>query len=538
MIRQFFKARKGLFLIFIILGLMSTVTMTGTAIFRQILVDALVDGDTSRFFNFFLYGLAFTALAGILFFAKELSMQKVKADFRKLLRKNVYTSIMRRNTTDFESEDTGAYISSLTNDISMANSFLSMSLTLSLSVISGIVGITIMLSYNVMLTFVAIGCALLSIALPIAFSNPAQRAQIKLSESNSAFTVTLKELFNGHNVLSSFNLFSKAEKHFINDNDTLVKSEFKNDRLLAGSGGAAATLGIMSSYLMLVVSGILVFRDVITIGDLVLFSGLSGTVTSGAVMIMQLAPHIRGTKPIMKKLSGIIDYPEDEWKGNQNPSLVNSLHIKDLSFSYKEDNTVLKNLLLELKKNDKIALVGASGCGKSTLAKLLSGTYSNFVGSISYDGIDIKQLDKKLLKQLVTIIPQNTFIFNETIRYNICLGEDFAETDFNKALELSGITKFLHQMPNGVDSACGELGNNLSGGQKQRIAIARALIRNVNFLILDEGVSAIDIETANEIEQELLSMDGLTLLTITHRIKDGLNDKYDRVIKMEDGKIK
>ena len=125
----------------------------------------------------------------------------------------------------------------------------------------------------------------------------------------------------------------------------------------------------------------------------------------------------------------------------------------------------------------------------------------------------------------------------DTIRYNICLGEVFSETELNRAVKLSGVELFLPSIVGGIDGSCGEDGANLSGGQKQRIALARALIRGVDFLILDEGVSAIDIETANKIEQELLDMEELTLLSITHRIKDGLIHRYDRVLSMSEGRI-
>lgn len=198
---------------------------------------------------------------------------------------------------------------------------------------------------------------------------------------------------------------------------------------------------------------------------------------------------------------------------------------------------MLTGVDLTIRKGEKLALTGPSGCGKSTLVKLLSGSFGGYRGSIRYDGTELAQLDHQALRSIVTVIHQKTYIFNDTIRFNICLGEDFPEAKLQNALRLSGVDAFLPAIAGGLDGACGEDGANLSGGQKQRIALARALIRGVNFLILDEGVSAIDVQTANAIEQELLDMEDLTLLTITHRIKDGLIRKYDRVLAMENGKI-
>ena len=182
-------------------------------------------------------------------------------------------------------------------------------------------------------------------------------------------------------------------------------------------------------------------------------------------------------------------------------------------------------------------LVGESGCGKSTLIKLLGGGFGGYSGRIYYDDKELMELDNGGMKDVVTVISQNVYIFNDTIRNNICLGEDFPHSRLDSAVRRSGIDKFIDRIAGGLDGDCGEGGCMLSGGQRQRIAIARALIRGIDFLILDEGVSAIDVETANRIERDLLEVDGLTLLTITHRIKDGVNECYDRVLKMEGGNI-
>ncbi len=198
----------------------------------------------------------------------------------------------------------------------------------------------------------------------------------------------------------------------------------------------------------------------------------------------------------------------------------------------------MEHLNLNIHKNEKVALLGPSGCGKSTLIKLLTGNYADYSGSICYDKTELHDIDSGKLRRLVAVIHQNAFIFNDTVRFNICLGETFSEEALMRALQLSGVDRFLPFVAGGLDGECGENGSHLSGGQRQRIALARALIRGVTVLILDEGVSAIDVVTANEIERELLDRKDLTLLTVTHRIRDGLTEQYDRVMVMKDGKVK
>lgn len=275
-----------------------------------------------------------------------------------------------------------------------------------------------------------------------------------------------------------------------------------------------------------------------SIGTVLLFVSLYEYFSADIMLFSQIVPLLRSSKLILDKLMSIVEETNDTFIGKELPSFEDEIYINDLSFQYMQDVPILKGLNLTIRKGEKIALIGPSGCGKSTLVKLLSGNYSRYTGQICYDGTELKHLDNGQLKKLVTVIHQKTYIFNDTIQYYICLGEDFSETELNRAVKLSGVEMFLPSIVGGIDGSCGEDGANLSGGQKQRIALARALIRGVDFLILDEGVSAIDVETANKIEQELLDMEGLTLLTITHRIKDGLINHYDRILSMSDGQVR
>lgn len=199
---------------------------------------------------------------------------------------------------------------------------------------------------------------------------------------------------------------------------------------------------------------------------------------------------------------------------------------------------VLTGIDCLIEKGKKYVIVGKSGCGKSTLIKLLSGYYSAYTGEILYDDKELHMLDKDNVVQLSSIIHQNIYMFDETIYDNICLHENYPEKKIEKVIEESGLTEFISELPTGLQYQVGENGSNLSGGQKQRIAVARALIRNKPILILDEGTSAIDMQTAYDIENRLLKMEDLTLITITHHLEKDLLDKYDEVFYMENGSIK
>ena len=255
-------------------------------------------------------------------------------------------------------------------------------------------------------------------------------------------------------------------------------------------------------------------------------------------MIFTNVPKIKSIQPIVEKLQSISKYSLSHSPKEHINSFDFCVCTKDLAFSYDKQKDVLNEINCTIEKGNKYVVVGKSGCGKSTLIKLLSGYYSDYVGTIKYDNRELDLLDRNDVAQLSSIIHQNIYMFDETIHDNICLHEDYPQEMIDNVVMESGLSEFISELPEGLLYQVGENGTNLSGGQKQRIAVARALIRNKPILILDEGTSAVDMQTAYDIESRLLTMDNLTLITVTHNKKAELLKKYDEIIYMENGSIK
>ena len=253
--------------------------------------------------------------------------------------------------------------------------------------------------------------------------------------------------------------------------------------------------------------------------------------------IIQKATMIKGMSEVNKKLIKIID--EGKIPDNREPlkSFNKDIVIKDLNFSYNDEKLILNNLNFKFEKNKKYALVGESGCGKSTLIKVLLGYYTNYEGSVKIDDSEVKDLNSNSIGKFLSVIHQNVYMFHKSIKDNITLSKEFKTEELENSLSLSGVKKFLPLLDKGLDTSVGENGSNISGGQKQRIAIARAMIRETPILILDEGTSALDLKTASDIEQVLLSQENLTVITITHKLDEAMLNKYDKILFMKDGKI-
>lgn len=535
---RYMKRHFILALLALFISIITQITAPISAVLEQNMIDFIVQGDMEGFRKMLWYVALIALTTGVAYYLKALTENRFKARFTEELRNDLYDGIMRKGTADFQDQDTAEYISIINNDVdTLTANFSSPIWTLAGIGFSTVLSLSIMLVYSPLLAAAAVLCSLLSFLVPTIFTKQIKKKLVEKTMYEADLSVRLKEALNGHDTISAFRVLDKIRIRFSEANRALANSYYKFTLLLAGLENCSAVVGKIIKFITFLIAGGMAMKGQISIGTVILFVSLYGFFSSGIMLFSQCVPLLRGCKPVISKLTAIIDGGGDTFTGSRKPSFSHEIRVTDLHFQYKEGFPVLTGCDLSINKKEKLALVGASGCGKSTFIKLLSGNYSDYQGGICYDGVELRQLDILELRKIVTVIHQNTHIFNDTIRYNICLGEEFPEEDFENALRLSGVDGFLPSVTGGVDGLCGEDGANLSGGQKQRIALARALVRGIDFLILDEGVSAIDVESANAIEQDLLDMENLTLLTITHRIKDGLLVDYDRVLTMDEGRV-
>jgi ATP-binding cassette, subfamily B, bacterial MsbA len=219
------------------------------------------------------------------------------------------------------------------------------------------------------------------------------------------------------------------------------------------------------------------------------------------------------------------------------PPLRESVRFENLRFSYDGQTEVLKGVDFEIKKGELVALVGPSGAGKSTIVKLLPRFYDATQGCLRIDGVDVRQATFKSLRNLIGIVTQDTILFDESIRDNIAYGQaDYSDERIHGAASAAHVTEFVDRMPEGFDTVIGESGCSLSGGQRQRLAIARAIIKDPDILILDEATSSLDSESEYLIQQALNEfVTGRTAIVIAHRLSTVR--RADRILVMENGQV-
>lgn len=395
----------------------------------------------------------------------------------------------------------------------------------------------LMVYFDIIVTVCVIVAIAIMFLIPSFLGNSLEKRQKKYSSKLADFTVSLKDILSGFEIIKSYSMKRYVIQRFNKENDETINSKYSVDRLLALNEGVSSFLALMVQIVVLFLSAYFIITGRITVGTLLGMVQVSSNLANPLVMIFTNVPKIKSIQPIVEKLQSISKYPLSHSKKEHISSFDFCICTKDLGFSYDKQKEVLNEINCTIEKGKKYVVVGKSGCGKSTLIKLLAGYYSDYAGTIKYDNRELNLLDRNDIAQLSSIIHQNIYMFDETIQDNICLHEDYSQEKIDNVVMESGLSEFISELPEGLLYQVGENGANLSGGQKQRIAVARALIRNKPILILDEGTSAVDMQTAYDIENRLLKINDLTIITITHHLRKELLEKYDEIICMDNGKI-
>ncbi|APH19562.1 ABC transporter ATP-binding protein [Clostridium botulinum] len=536
--RECIKRNKLLLILTIIFSIISSAAMVGLSLFIQTTIDYVTIGNMNGFKRILIYSVGYGILIGLLYFIYDILSKMFIRNLLKMLRNKVFFGILRRNYKDFNSKNTADYISVLTNDMKLIeeNYVVPLLLILQYSVMFGVT-VILLLYLSPLVTLGIFISMLLIFIVPSIFGKTLENKQLELSNRLSFFTSKLKDIFLGYDVIRSYNLRDNTTKEFQEENNNLANAKFTADKIFVINESLSQILGLGTQFVAIFLSAYLVIKGELTMGMLIAIVQLSATFVQPVIMIMSNVPKLNSVKPIIKRIDDFSNYEDTDFVGKDKPYFNSNLEISNLYFNYGNERPAIDNISLRIDRNKKYAIVGGSGCGKSTLVKLMLGYYSDFNGDIKFDGNSIKNLDIEQLNKMISIIHQNVYMFDKTIKDNICLYKEFSKEQINNVLNLSGANKFIEETTNGLNYLVGENGSNLSGGQRQRIAIARALIQQTPILVLDEGTSAIDMQTAYDIESKLLSVENLTLITITHKMSEELLSLYDEIIYMENGQI-
>jgi len=533
-----FKKNWRLLCATILMSILFSIVSVGIAKILENILDAVTTQNWALFRTMLFVVPVYLALTGLVMVLSGLLTKKFITKAVQDLRAYAYNGILSRDPESFGAVNTADYISALTNDVKTIEESALIPLLQSIQyILVFLVTVAALFYYSPVIAGLMFLCLIVMYLVPASFGKAISKGQKRLSGNFAMFTAGLKDQLSGYDVIRSFQLTENVSKSFNANNDTLTRAKYRVDRLTSVSEGVAQMLAIGIQFMIMLVSGYMVLQSNMTAGVLLALIQLSGSFVQPVAVIIQNLSIMQGAKPVVERIINLGEKQPSAFSGTEMPVYQENIEFRDVSFGYKPEQPVLKKVSLTFEKNKKYAIIGASGSGKSTLIKLLSANYGGYTGQITMDGKDIRsvQLDELLAK--TSVIHQNVYMFDETIEENITLHHPYSLDEWERAIKVSGVARFLPQMEDDIRTPVGENGANLSGGQRQRIAVARAIIQKKPILILDEGTSAIDSQTAYDIETALLGIPDLTMLTITHNLNPELLRQYDQIVYIENGQV-
>lgn len=504
------------------------------------LLGELLDAASSGSMEQLTHALKYVAAVCISYLILALSIQWAKARFlcRAMgqYKSLAFRRLSEKSISAFSQENTSRYLSTLTNDVTtIETNYLENSFAILEYTVLFVGSLGMMLWYSPVLAVIAILLSILPIAVAILTGGVLTRREQEVSEQNESFMAQIKDLLNGFSVIKSFKAEQEAQRQFDAANQTVENAKRRRRWGTGQVKTLSGVCGFIMQFGIFIIGAYLAIRGSISGGTVVVFVNLSGTMINAINIVPQYWASRKAAAGLVEKLAEITGEHAARSGEAIPPELNQGITLEHVTFGYEPDKPVLKDLSLILKPGKKYAVVGGSGSGKSTLLNLLMGAYDSYSGSIAIDGKELRAVDPDSLYDLMSLIGQNVFLFDDTIRSNITMFRDFPDDQVVEAVKRSGLSELLSQK--GADYRCGENGAGLSGGERQRVSIARCLLRGTPVLLLDEATAALDNQTAFAVTDAILHLDGLTRLVVTHRLDEALMAQYDEILVLRDGRI-
>lgn len=534
-------SQRWLLLRIFILSMILTSLGIITSFYYQVIMDNVVPSLSIQTLNYvsvitlclFLVQIGINFLRGILIVKLE---QRI--DIPIML--GYYNHALILPMKFYSMRDTGEIISRFNDASSIRDIVSDASLTIMMDTIMAVVGAVVLFNCNRLLFLVSVVMLILYGIIVFIYNKPIKKINRKIMEMNSKVTSQFVETINGIETIKAFNQEKNEETKTDKLYKKFLKKIFNGGILSLSQQTVTMFVAVVGELVILWVGTACVIKGNLTLGELITFNALLGYFINPIKNLINLQPSIQTAVVAADRLGEILDIaPEynDEQDQSDNKSRFNKVSISNLDFRYGTRDLVLRHINLEIHRGEKIAFVGESGSGKTTLAKLLVRLYEQEKGSIKLDSSDIREFSISQIRNNISYISQNTFLFSGTIKENLLFGNsDATDDDISQVCKMCELEEYINSLPLKLNTRIEENGKNLSGGQKQRLAIARALLNNPEILIMDEATSNLDYITEKSIEKTINTFSGnMTTIIIAHRLST-IKD-CDKIFVFRNGEI-
>ncbi len=481
-------------------------------------------------------------ISAIFNYTQSILMTITSNNFAKKLRTNISIKINKLPLKYFDTHETGDVLSHITNDIDTVAQNMNHSLASLVTSVTLFLGsIFMMFVTNWIMALTAIFSSLIGFAFMTLILGKSQKyftaRQIELGNLNGY----IEEIYSGHNVVKAYNGDKEANEEFDNLNERLYECNRKSQFLSGIMQPIMMFVGNFGYVAVCVVGALLTMNNIISFGVIVAFIIYVRMFTNPLSQIAQAMTSLQSTAAASERVFNFLD--EAEMKNEKSltkkidkDKITGDIEFKHVKFGYDEDRTIIKDFSVKVKPGEKIAIVGPTGAGKTTMVNLLMKFYDINSGEILIDGIPTKDLTRENVHDLFVMVLQDTWLFEGTIRENLKFNKkDVTDDDIKQACKTVGIDHFIKTLPGGLDAKVGD-NESISQGQKQLLTIARGMIKDAPFLILDEATSNVDTRTEELVQKAMDKLTkGKTSFIIAHRLSTIKN--ADLILVMKDGNI-
>ncbi len=448
-----------------------------------------------------------------------------------------FKKLIGKSISSFRDESAAGYLSALTNDAaSIETNYLAQMLAMITKAVTFIGALLLMCRYSLLMTAIAAGLTVLPLIASLLTGNRLQAVESRVSERNGEFTAALSDCLAGFTVVKNFKAEREIFRLFAQSNKALEHEKFTGRRIKTLVGMIGAVTGIFAQLGVFIAGVYLSMKGgSMTPGAVVLFVNLMNFIISPIAELPGLLACRKAALGLVDKLAVALERSSSREGSETLNRLEHGIRLENVSFAYEPGKTVLHGINAEFEAGKAYALVGGSGSGKSTLLNLLMAAETNYSGHILADGIELSDISTESLYGTMAAIQQNVFVFNASIKDNVSMFHDFPKTEMDEAIARAHLGALIRER--GEDYLCGENGSGLSGGEKQRISIARSLLKKSSVLLADEVTAALDAQTAHRVSSDILDLQGITRIVVTHTLEESLLRRYDKIFVLRSGRI-
>ena len=533
-VNDYFRQHGGRFAVFLIF----TLGVSFFAPLKNFQLKWLIDSRSIREALGYM-GLVFCITFTSWFFERlsRRSFTKLACGAVEQVRQRIMEQLLHRSVAQYNAEGDAAYLSLLTTDLRTLYDDYYMSL-FNIVFWGGIMlcalGMYLYIS-PVMLAAILL-VTIPPLVLPRRMNERLKATRDAFSLQMARYTQQIKELLGGFEVIRSFLREDSYNARHREAARQARESELNYQQSFNAMVTNTSLISNLIFPVVMLVGLFLAFDGRLTMGTVSTAASMANFVITPCHQIAQCWAKVKSSKGIRDRLETAMAVPQTaDQHGIKDIGPIQTVECRDVRFTYPgAAQPVLRNASLTVSGTQKVALVGESGCGKSTLAKLLFQYYPDYSGDILFNHQQVRELDRTAFYKRVGCIAQTAYLFNDTLRNNICLLEDFSDEQLSHAIAAAGLTDWVASLPDGLDTLISENGKNLSGGQRQRIGIARLALRKYDLIIADEITASLDPETSQQVMQNLLTLPCM-VVAITHDVNGEFMQGFDAVYRVEKG---